>query len=86
MGWPKEDFSTLLLSFLALFGGGERCGFPRIGMAAHPFVVPAVEQFYVDIELIQYTGRGLIDHFIQGFGSMVKSWHRREHHSAYARE
>ena len=42
MSWQRTGLA-LLFSLLALFGGGERGGFSRIRVAAHPFVVPAVE-------------------------------------------
>ena len=78
--------STLLFCRLALFNGGERGGFRRIGVAAHTFIVPAMEEFDIDIELIEYSRDGLIDDVIQRLGAMVEGRHGRKNNRAHARE
>src|SRR5262245_40318287 len=80
----EGDGLTLLFDLLAFFGCGQRGGLSRIRVAAHAFVIPAVEQFYIDIELIQNPCNRLVDNLIQGFRSMIKSGYRRKDHRTRA--
>jgi hypothetical protein len=56
--------SPLLFRFLAFFGGGNRRGLGCVGMAAHAFIVPAMEELHIDVELIENPCDGLIDDVI----------------------
>ena len=49
-------------------------------MTTHPFIVPAMEQTNIDIELIQDSRGGLIDHFVQSFRTMIERRYRRHNH------
>src|SRR4029077_2498260 len=46
-----------------LRSSGEVGRLSRVRMTTHPFIVPAMKQTYIDIELIQDSRGGLIDHF-----------------------
>ena len=78
--------SPLLFRFLAFFGRGNRRGLGCVGMAAHAFIVPTMEELHIDVELIENPRDGLIDDVIQSLGAMIERRHRRENNRAHARE
>src|SRR5438128_1798052 len=82
----EKEFSPLLFGDPAPFGGRQGSRLSRVGVATHSFLIPAVEQAHIDVELIKDTGDGLIDDIIQSLRTMIEGGNRRKNHCAHARE
>src|SRR5262249_31937289 len=71
---------------LALFDRSKRGRLRRIRVAAHPLVVPTMEEFHVDIKLIENSRHRLIDNVIQCLRPMIKSRYRWKDYRAHSRQ
>ena len=71
---------------VTLFDRGKRGCLRRIRVTAHAFIIPAMKEFHVDIELIKNPRHSLIDNVVQRLGPMIKSRHGRKNHGAHSRQ